>query len=371
MNRLTALLVVLWALIAVPIPLRAAAPPPKPEPLKGVVLADKVLCCAIKHDGITLISFWFQPLQGGRAVEAGPLCTPGGLPLRWHAGHGALWVAESRGDINDFGSQCAVDIEWSFELAELFKGRTVVGPGAQPDDLIWSYFTGPDAVSDARFLGGFAEFRPWVEYDYLATARDAMKLFVITNVGSRTTPAGKGGSVVARAFSRNVKHKWSFICYSVRAHWNRKKKEWIAQEREECSIELGIREPFQALARGEDYYFLTASGKLYRAPKPAKGKHRKLEKVWDDKRAPIKAYISDADRGRTFLFCDSGPKGVGKPCVFELASGVRLRFYDRALFKPGKQGPDRLRQVVGYSRVLLALKLIKEPPVTPQGRGNA
>jgi hypothetical protein len=54
------------------------------------------------------------------------------------------------------------------------------------------------------------------------------------------------------------------------------------------------------------------------------------------------------------LFCDKGPRGG--PCVFELADGVRLRRYDPSLFRPGDQGPDALRKVVGYARVLDALR---------------
>src|SRR5262249_24778553 len=133
-------------------------------------------------------------------------------------------------------------------------------------------------------------------------------------------------------------------------------QEW----KDECTLDLAFREPFQVLARGEDYYFLTASGKLYRAPKPAKGNHRKLAAVWDDWRSPIAPCITDADRNRPFLFCDTGRGGKGGPCVFELADGVRLRHFDHKLFRPGDQGPTALRKVVGYARVLEALGYVKD-----------
>lgn len=71
--------------------------------------------------------------------------------------------------------------------------------------------------------------------------------------------------------------------------------------------------------------------------------------------------MHDVASDRFYLFCDSGWKSA-KPAVFELATGARLRTYDPALFKPGDQGPGELRQVVGYARVLQALRLINEPP---------
>jgi hypothetical protein len=227
-------------------------------------------------------------------------------------------------------------------------------------------------------MGRFAErFSPVVHYDYVPAGQFIVKLFVLTNVDAQGKPAGKESSLGSRSFPRpNQKApKWSFVCHSVRAKWNAdpKKSCWEAEDWvTEDHLDLIFREPFQALARGEDYYFLTASGKLYRAPRPSKGKHRKLETIWDDKRSPITAHIQDADRGRTFLFCDSGPKGKGGPCVFELASGVRLRFFDRALFRPGDQGPDSLRRALGYARVLQALGYIKDDkaPAQPKKDGK-
>jgi hypothetical protein len=318
--------------------------------LKGVVVSGKVLTCGFLDCEVNI---WVQPLSAGRCVELERVSFSPEPPLRWSAGRGALWI-------ND--SFPGGEFQRRYELQDLLRGRLVLGPGAKPIES-WgtNYFAISEAIGDARFIGQSSDFDAVVHYDHLPSARDALLLFVLTNVGGRGKSGGGGGSVVVRRYPRKGELRWSFTCYSVRARWNKEEKRWDSrEERDECSIDVDFREPFQALSRGEDYYFLTASGKLYRAPRPAKGKHRKLQTIWDDKRSPITAHITDADKNRTFLFCDSGPKGKGGPCVFELASGVRLRHYDKALFRPGDQGPDSLRRVLGYGRVLQTLGYIKD-----------
>jgi hypothetical protein len=251
-----------------------------------------------------------------------------------------------------------------YDLEELLNGRALPGPGvvAESDGLEFTRFAMVWPLSDLRFIGGFATaFRPEFHYDYLPAGPSAVRLLLLTNIEGQGRPAAKTDKLEMRAFARpNQKEpKWTFACYSVRAKWDRDAKDpgWQPEAwKEEGTLEVAFREPFQALSRGDDYYFATASGKLFRAPKPAgRGKHRKVVPVWDDARAPITALVTDADKGRTFLFVEKGPKGVGGPFVFELADGVRLRAYDPGLCRPGAEGPDALRRVVGYARVLAAL----------------
>jgi hypothetical protein len=303
------------------------------------------------------VSAWFQPLRGGQTREVRFLAKAYVLPLRWQVDHGALWMNDSwKPDLH------LSEVEKCFELQELFKGQRVIGPGANPKKQpLRRYFpTATSAKMDAQFLGSLSAFDVVVCCATLPVARDTLMVFVLTNVGGRGTPMGGSDRVALRRYPRKVGQTWSLTCTSVRNRWDVEKVMWEqGREREECNIEVGFHGHFQALARGEDYYFLTNSCKLFRAPKPTKGTRRKLETIWDDWRAPIKAFICDSDRGRTFLFCDKGPKGIGGPCVFELASAARPRFYDGALYKPGDQGPDRLRRVVGYVRVLEALGFVK------------
>jgi hypothetical protein len=255
------------------------------------------------------------------------------------------------------------DATMRYELADLLRGRRVGGPGGEPGHQM--YFGRAYPLSDARFIGLYdADFRAVIDFDYLPVGPDSVRLFVLTNVAGRGKPAGKTDSLSGRTFpnDRQEKPKWSFACHRAVGKWDRQEKSWqVGEWEQECTIEMAFNEPFQALGRGEDYYFLTASGKLYRAPKPAKGKHRKLEAVWNDERSPVTAFVTDVDRGRTFLFCDKGPKGKGGPFVFELGSGVRPRFYEPKLFRLGDKGPAALRRVVGYARVLQTLGYVKDP----------
>jgi hypothetical protein len=122
---------------------------------------------------------------------------------------------------------------------------------------------------------------------------------------------------------------------------------------------VAFREPFQVLGKGDDYYFVTASGRLFRTRKPAKGKQRPCVPVWSDASRPIRAFITDADAGRTFLFVGPEKKG-GKPAFFEVSDRPRLVEYDPGCAAPLKEGPERLRRVTHYARVLLVHKLVKD-----------
>jgi hypothetical protein len=336
--------------------LHAAGPPVPPEPIKGVIVSGNVIACVTDADKYA--AAWIQPRDRAQAVEVDLIAIPAVAPLRWHVGHGVLWTSDSWGVglSNDLPNM--ERLHWH-HLAQLWKGHKVKGPGAKPTTKLETSFAPATPVLDARWIGLTAKFTPVVYYDYLPAGRFSARLFAITNIRGRGRAIGKGGALTARAFSTEVEATptWSFRCYSVRSKWNTESSDWDHDEwQEECEIEMSFREPFHALARGEDYYFLTASGKLYRAAKPAKGKQRKLEVVWDDWRCPVTAFVSDVATGRTFLFCE----GVGKHGLFELAPRARCRHYDAALFKKGSSGPDALKRVVGYTRVLLALKLIKD-----------
>ena len=65
---------------------------------------------------------------------------------------------------------------------------------------------------------------------------------------------------------------------------------------------MGFKEGFRVLGKGDDYFFLTDTGRLFVARKAAKGKQRSVVPVWADADRPIEAFITDADANRTFLF---------------------------------------------------------------------
>ncbi|MFO0881754.1 MAG: hypothetical protein U0840_31030 [Gemmataceae bacterium] len=287
------------------------------------------------------------------------------LPVRWHVHSGALWVNDSMAELDTWGMTPEHEGPLRYELGELIKGRRVTVPGGEDHGNSHPRgFVAFHPIRERRYFGGQVDFRPVVEYDLLPCGPFQTRLFVVSNVGGslrgETKAGGLGAAEVHITPEEEKTPRWSFAGHSVRCRykvteWAWKSEGWV----EECTIDVGIREPFQALGRGDDYYFLTSSGKLYRAPKPTKGTHRKLEVVWNDAHSPVTAFVQDADRERTFLFCEVGPPNQRRPALFELAPRVRLREYDPALFRLGDQGPEALRRVVGHARVLTALKLVR------------
>src|SRR5262249_35549783 len=104
---------------------------------------------------------------------------------------------------------------------------------------------------------------------------------------------------------------------------------------------------------------LTSSGRLFRAPKTMAGRPRQLFAVWDNPSRPVKAFITDADAGRSFMFV--GPaKANGRPAFFEMDQKVKLVEYDPSEAMTGKpDGPPK--SVLPYVNVLLAHKRINAP----------
>ncbi|WP_143392977.1 hypothetical protein [Fimbriiglobus ruber] len=61
-------------------------------------------------------------------------------------------------------------------------------------------------------------------------------------------------------------------------------------------FEVDFREPFQAYVLGDEYYFLTRSGSVYRAPPADKGKSRRMVAVWAAPQPPVGYIFSDGNR---------------------------------------------------------------------------
>jgi hypothetical protein len=192
--------------------------------------------------------------------------------------------------------------------------------------------------------------RPQVYYDYLPTSGREVRLLVLTNVppGLDTKSAKERERLPGKEELKKIL-KWSFTVYRYRPRPAEKDKRGStpgtpsAEERrrpafshpfltnprwtpgswsKEGTIAAAFKEGFQALGLGGDYYFVTDSGKLYRAPRPAEGTHRALLKVWSDAKRPIAGLVQDVDAGRTFLFCKAAsPKD--KPVYFEMAPTVK------------------------------------------------
>jgi hypothetical protein len=89
------------------------------------------------------------------------------------------------------------------------------------------------------------------------------------------------------------------------------------QDKPEEVFSCPLKEEFFVLARGSTYFFLTRSGYLYYADKPAKGQ-RQLKQAWSNKEPPIKTVVTDVDTGMTYLF-GTVPWETKKRFFFELS----------------------------------------------------
>ena len=227
-------------------------------------------------------------------------------------------------------------------------------------------FNYPLPADMSRAVGVFCDFYATVQVhaDCLAAGPGHVRHFALTNV--RTTPRVEqgGDSAVVGIHGPSQEDArtpyWSFTAYSREAKWDPKAKEWDDGDKgwqKEQSLEVSFREPFRVFDRGRDYYFLTDSGSLYRAPPPAKaGWTRRVTRVYDGRQRRVMAVVTDADAKRTFLFVPPAAEG-GKRAFFELSDKPKLVEYNPKLV-PLPPPDEPHRTVVHAVRVLVALKKI-------------
>jgi hypothetical protein len=345
------LLATLLALLAFATPVRAAAPPAKGGmakggPLKGVIVGGRLLTCALEKG----VGNAHIHALGKDTPARSVVCDVSNLPpLRWQVGHGAFWLTQEWASLGIVHRETHL---LRYDLDPLLKGTPTPWTNA---------FSSDTPASRTRMRGLTPENYPHRTYhDYLPAGSLTVRQFVLTDVpGRRRAPAPAEEVVGCReAPPKPAPKPWLFTIYHYEGRWDVKNKVWdLRRWSREGSIQVGFREPFWALGRGDDFYFLTRSGKLFRAPKPAKGKDRAIEAVWGAPGRPITAVLGDAGSGRTFLFVPPAA-GKGKPAFFELAPKPKLGEYDPAAVPPPRSaGPDRA--LLHLARVLVALKKVK------------
>ena len=151
--------------------------------------------------------------------------------------------------------------------------------------------------------------------------------------------------------------KWSFTVHRCESKWNKRLGEWAPGPwSKEEELPIAFKEPFHALQKGDDYFFLTASGKLFVSPKPAKGKKRTVRAVAVEGKSkrPIQGVIVAPKEDKVYLFVES-TKG---PAFFELSDKPVLVVYDPKVAKV-PEGEERLRGIMHKARVLVALGKLK------------
>jgi hypothetical protein len=348
--------------LGVPLPPAGAAAPPRcfRDPVKGVVTSRWLLSCAPDpvNRGVVAQAL-VTPLDKGVPAANVDLTFCDIFPPRFHVRRGVFWILSMTGPGISGTVQEGLD---RYELAELLQGKAVAAPGAKVGKIndAFSYPTAGHLVWTLTRIG--LDFQGVVHADVLPIGPYQAREFVLTNVRGRISAAGNAGQMAAFRLGMDPKDRetphWSFTVHRCRSVWDRQRQrwqrgDWIKEE----SLPVVFKEPFQALGQGGDYFFVTRSGQLFVARKPAKGKQRSIERVWNDPSRRIIAIVSDADTDRHFLFCQAAKAGE-QPCYFELSSKPRPTRFDPAL-APLPKTCDDLGRILHFARVLVALKKIK------------
>ena len=340
----------------------AAAPPTPNDPKKGVVVGNAIITCC--YDGIFEADVFVHrtdkdlPLPGLHTTQSGR------SPVRWHTGYDAFWVSAD----SCFAQGAGYDDEGAglarLDLPSLLAGKLRAWPGSAP----WQYYgdspfcsTSPATAYRNRAHDLDPDDKLRLHYDFLPFGRRQTRQFVLTDVPDESyvperVPARLAGDPTPE--KKPAPFPWTFTTFRYEGRWDAKEKLW--EERpwtREGSIAVAFKEPFQALALGDDFYFVTRSGSVFRAAKPVKGTDRTLARVWDGRLRPVRAFVGDAKTGKTFLFVPPAKRG-GKRAFFELSAEPKLVEYDPKLV-PLPPLAEPHRTIVHAARILVALKKIE------------
>ncbi len=335
----------------------AGAPPVEDDPvvgdpLKGVVLGDQVVGCALMEDGV-VVEVYSHYLGREQLLPARACSLARGSPHRWHLSHGAFWVSRS----------------WSPEQIPTYL-LEVQGGGLERIDMPVFSQMGEDLFNrlDAHFTYGNPAGRladtvhsddKFLYMDYLPAGKCRVRQFLATNLPGSEADRSRDLEEVKKA-------PRVFSSYLGEGEWDAKEGVWKPKPwKLEWSAPPAFVEPFQALSLGDDFYFATRSGALFRAAKPATGTDRVLTPVWGSKKQRIKAFITDSATGKTFLFVPPARVG-GKPAFFELSDKPKLVEYDPKLV-PLPPVAEPHRTILHATRILVALKKIKPEPLPEPG----
>jgi hypothetical protein len=276
-----------------------------------------------------------------------------GFPLRWHATKDAFYIADAW--------IVSIPCEYlrRYRLDDLVAGKVKSDLLAEPHTGPSSRFTLSCPGNVARLCCGTSNFNAKIFYDYLPAGDTGVRQFVLTNARGEAHFGGKGDLVarlrIVQSEEERTNPKWSFTVHRCDSKWDKKDREWdTGPWSKEEKLPVVFKEHFHALQKGDDYFFLTASGKLFVSPKPAKGKKRTIKAVHDDAKRPIQGVIVAPKEGKTHLFVESA-KG---PAFFELSDKPKLQVYDPRKAKV-PEGEAPLRHIMHKARVLVALGKLK------------
>jgi hypothetical protein len=330
----------------------AAAPPTAPaDPDRFIIVGGRLVWCEWEEIAVGHIA----PTSGSSKSLHTWLDLASQYSIQYHFAHDALWLV-TRNDGFHFEQSASESMQrYPLEGIEAKARRDLRDPNAATS---WE---GPSFAR--RTAGGLTRwaargsFPMQTHTDFMITGSYAVRQFVLQNHGGIFFPYGKGE--FAYEGSEEIPF-WTLKAYTYETGWDERAKAWKkARWRLEECLPVGFREPFQLLSRGDDYYFVTRSGKVYLCARPAKGKEREMKCIWSDKARKVVGLVTDARTGRSFLFCRA--LAGEQPRYFELAPKPRPVPYG----EEAAEFPTYEPMIVTgrkYARALIADGKVKLPP---------
>lgn len=281
-------------------------------------------------------------------------------PLRWQARGGRLFI-HAAPDGLDSDHLMADRATMCYSFQEILKcdfpshGLEVKGRPLPPEPETYVFTNSSPGQLVAR-IAKSVRFDAHFYYDYLPDADGkGMRQFILTDARGELVPA-KGpdeGAYIRQSEEEREHPFWTLRVHRCRvkplAKPNRYEQgEWTR----DTDLPVAFREHFRVLAHGPDWYFLTASGKLFVSPRPKPGRARTMSQV--KLPSPVLGTITDAQTGKHFLFVNT-PEGQA---FFEPALKPKLVAFDPKAAKV-PEGDDPLRGILHKARILAALGKIK------------
>ena len=295
---------IVWLLLGVAVADAVAPPRPPGDPDRFILLGDQLIWC----EGDYGPSGFVAPVEGVGSPIHAYLSAASQYSIQYHVAHDALWLVSRDSQFHmerDAGEGMS-----RYPLKEFVAKarRETSDPALGNAGWVGTTFASPTAGGSARdWSSSGADFMPETYTDFMVTGPLSVRQFVLKN------HAGPYRGLENEEV--NVP-KWSMTAHSYTGVWQERSKTYKGKWKKEESLPVAFREPFQLLTRGDDYYFVTRSGKVFLSAKPAKGKGREMTCIWSDAKRKVVGLVTDAKTGRSFLFCRAS--AGSRPSYFEL-----------------------------------------------------
>jgi hypothetical protein len=156
--------------------------------------------------------------------------------------------------------------------------------------------------------------------DFLVISKKKVRLFVLCNVDYHPGRIGDAKTKKPKSVGERSgipsQESWTFRVYEYQGGQGSSKESanenvpglWTEEE----TLEVAFREPFHVFPFHVNYFFVTASGKVYHSEKPATKELRRIKPVWTDPEKRVTHVVADVDTGIGLTFVFGKWPGQGK-----------------------------------------------------------